>query len=199
MLNEVALPPMSPYDRAARAAESRRKVESKSPKCHQPSYRKMYGGTCVGFEREPHDVKHTRRGLCRNCYQRADRRGVLNDVALPPKHQRERMAPHALPVGTRYVHPKSGYVEIKMPPGQGDRRGDWMFEHKAVMEQMLGRPLVPGENVHHKNRIRSDNRPENLELWITGQPCGGRLQDMTDWMVNHHRHAVIEALQQTGM
>jgi hypothetical protein len=56
--------------------------------------------------------------------------------------------------------------------------GRTVSEHKLVMERMLGRQLYPGENVHHRNGNRADNRPENLELWVTFQPCGQRPADL---------------------
>lgn len=49
------------------------------------------------------------------------------------------------------------------------------------MEQKLGRPLRPEENVHHLNGVKTDNRPENLELWSTSQPMGQRIEDKIEW------------------
>lgn len=50
-----------------------------------------------------------------------------------------------------------------------------------MMEEILGRKLLKGENVHHKNGNRLDNVRENLELWIKPQPQGMRVADAIAW------------------
>lgn len=77
---------------------------------------------------------------------------------------------------TRWVDPKSGYVWVI--GGSGAKK---QAEHRMIMAKHLGRPLYAGENVHHTNGVRDDNRIENLELWVTTQPSGQRPEDLVQW------------------
>lgn len=62
-----------------------------------------------------------------------------------------------------------GYVRIYEPGHPRAAKGGWIFEHRWVVEQALGRHLRRDEHVHHINHVRSDNRIENLEVLSHGE------------------------------
>lgn len=111
--------------------------------------------------------RHSRiRGLCEAHY-RQKRAGT----ALRPLRQNRRKN------GTGGIT-TTGYLQV---PAMKDGRRVYRLQHQVVMEEVLGRPLLRGENVHHKNGNRLDNRPDNLELWVTAQPSGQRPEDLVKW------------------
>ena len=74
-----------------------------------------------------------------------------------------------------------GYRIVSKPGHPNASKHGKLPEHRLVMSEMLGRPLLKNEVVHHKNGIRLDNRPENLELWVKTQPPGQRVSDLVAW------------------
>lgn len=81
--------------------------------------------------------------------------------------------------GNKIMH-RRGYVQVRVPNHPNAVSG-YVFEHRLVMEDHLGRLLKKNENVHHKNGVKDDNRLENLELWVTTQPAGQRAKDLVAW------------------
>jgi len=71
----------------------------------------------------------------------------------------------------------NGYILVHKPdhPNANKR---YVLEHIFVMSEILGRPLQKGETVHHKNGVRDDNDPSNLELWADRHPGGQRVEDL---------------------
>jgi hypothetical protein len=71
-----------------------------------------------------------------------------------------------------------GYLEYR----HGELRG--VREHRWLYEQHYGIKLLPHQNIHHINGIRTDNRIENLELWDTSQPAGQRIDEKINFYFN---------------
>lgn len=116
-------------------------------------------------------------GMCQMHYARARKHG---DASIVKKGGSARTL-------KRVICPRTGYVHFWDSSHPEAIKGGRVPEHRAVMSKMLGRSLLPGENVHHKNGNKADNRPENLELWVRTQPSGQRPQDLVAWA-----HEILE-------
>ena len=66
--------------------------------------------------------------------------------------------------GGRYKG-KDGYIRIYNPEHPYANRQGYVYEHRWIIEQYLGRYLTPKEVVHHINGIKDDNRIENLMVF----------------------------------
>lgn len=148
------------------------------------------------------------RGFCQSHYTKWYR-GRLNIEPLPPQNRRDRvctvegcgrkheargycgthyvyaLARREIPSEIRQARGRSlrsdGYVRIWAPGHPNAQKSGYVLEHHAVIAKLLGRPIARDETVHHKNGQRADNRPENLELWVSRQCKGQRVEDLVAW------------------
>jgi|SRR3989344_15011 len=75
--------------------------------------------------------------------------------------------------GGRYKDNRSNYIWVYSPEHPFKKKAGYVLEHRLVMEKFIGRYLRPNEIIHHRNKIKDDNRIENLEIIFIGEPnCG---------------------------
>mgnify|MGYP001590097428 CR=1 FL=1 len=111
---------------------------------------------------------HMARGYCSMHYMRWRLRGSATK-------------PLSILRGSKTITDKRGYVWLLVPGHPMAYKYGRLLEHRYVMSEIIGRVLSDDEIVHHKNGIKSDNRPDNLELWLYNHPSSQRASDQVRW------------------
>ena len=114
--------------------------------------------------------KHIAKGMCQMHYRR---NRLYKDPKLRPGRPRK---------NTASIN-NNGYEVLYEPENSNANVNGLVLVHRKVMSEVLGRPLLKTEQVHHKNGNRSDNRIENLEMWTTHQPQGQRIEDKIQYAI----------------
>lgn len=126
------------------------------------------------------EIKHLQKccPACGGSFATRWDRQVCCSRSCARKHQNDRLGNGNWKGGRWKVN--TGYWKVKADGHPHADANGYILEHRLVMERVLGRILDPRERVHHKNGIRDDNRPENLELWTLDHkdPPGVRVSDV---------------------
>lgn len=113
---------------------------------------------------------------CKPCQRQAlndhrrTSRGLPADAVL-------RVGPEPKPEGYCYTHKRGRYVmEKRVGHHRADQYG-YVPQHILVAEEKYGIAITDDFTVHHKNRRRGDNHPDNLELRLGAHGKGGDVLD----------------------
>lgn len=152
------------------------------PECIRPSQKLgLCGGHYAQYRRGVELRPIRARATCR--YGPCDR--IASGLGLCSGHyQQEKRGRPLGPLWDRQSRARvvaDGYILIMERDHPNARKSGYIFEHVKVMSDILGRPLIDDENVHHRNGVKDDNRASNLELWSSSQPPGQRVADKIEW------------------
>ncbi|QBJ02936.1 HNH endonuclease [Pseudomonas phage Psa21] len=75
----------------------------------------------------------------------------------------------------------NGYIALHLPDHlhalMNPKMYGWVYEHRVVAEEFMGRPLAKDEEVHHLDENKMNNHPENLLVLTQSQH-----QKLHGWM-----------------
>lgn len=77
--------------------------------------------------------------------------------------------------GGKYIS-RAGYILVWNPK----HHSRYEPEHRSIMRKIIGRELLDNEDVHHINGIKTDNRPENLQLLTKSEHTSLHMKERFD-------------------
>lgn len=125
--------------------------KAEKSKRHNIKYNYKKGkGTCV---------------LCNSNFEKTGRKQKYCSYKCANKAKKKFLdIPSCLNDASRKLDKTLGYVRVYCPMHPEANSRGYVYEHRVIAEQALGRRLQENEVVHHRNGKRWDNRPENLKV-----------------------------------
>jgi len=104
------------------------------------------------------EIERTPKNILNNVYCSHRCVGIGHSKLVKPKGKNHHS--WKTNVSYRYVQCPKDYLSMSTEAGR-------VAEHRLIVAQAIGRPLLKKEAVHHVNEDKTDNRLENLELFET--------------------------------
>jgi hypothetical protein len=131
---------------SAQSKQSHREILIECPKCRKERWTSLH-----------HLKEQTSTALCKQCARE------LQHGENHPAWKGYRMSGNGL-YRMVLIYPDSSYYPMASAVTTIYGGGRYVMEHRFIMAQHIGRPLLKQEHVHHINGDRLDNHVENLQL-----------------------------------
>jgi HNH endonuclease len=112
-----------------------------------------------GHKRSPESIEKQRATLLAQYESGEKTSPLLGSTWTDEQREKHRTTKRAKSLGNRTTTVRGNRIYVLVMTEQGHR-----YEHRVVMEKVLGRPLLPTEHVHHIDHDGLNNDPSNLEL-----------------------------------